>query len=290
MGTSFAVEELFPLDILMDACVLACVQLALDRFCLRRLFRATLVMVFFTVACILLGLRNLALQLLICPIAAFALLGRRRVRQILEAACGIFCCYGAAGGFFHLVGRWSPAILPCMPLFALLLRRRNIRAQWIVEVRLEYKGAHACFSALIDTGNRLREHRSKLPVLIVQASVLGALSDKIEPSDCVFLPYGVLGSSGEIACFHPDRLMMRVGDRWKHAPECLAAVFPDRIPGRFRALAPPEFILQSEHGFFPDALIKRYRRFYHGVFKHKAIHLWSCRTDSPGFGMLHRRK
>ena len=287
-----ALEDFFFSDLLMDGCILAAVQRALDRTCLRRLFRALLVLQCFGIAGMILHLNPALLQLAAYPFAAMALLGKRSFSAVLEAAASILCGYAAGAGFLMLTGKRLTGTVCLLGLFCMLLfRRRHIRSHWNIEIILEKNGHRACFPALIDTGNRLREQFSGLPVLIAESAVLGKLTDTLDPDACITLPYGVLGSSGEISCFRPDGLYIRCDGRRLPAPECLIAVFPQRISGRLHALAPPEFaaaLPASNTGL--NSILNTYRRFYYGVFKHKAIHLRPGGTDAAGFGMLHRRQ
>lgn len=287
-----AVEAMFPLDLLMDVCILSAVQLALDRPCLKRLLRAILLLQLMTVFSILLPAARAAMPLALA-LAAHALLGRRSIRAVIEAGLALFCGYAACAGFLSLSGRRMATTLSGLLFFCVLLyRRRHIRSQWNIEVILEYKGRQRCFTALIDTGNRLKEHLSGLPVFIVEEATLGRTIEDIHPDSCISIPYGVLGSSGEILCFRPDKLsIMRDDGSSTAAPECLVGIFPSRIPGSTHALAPPEFAqCTASRPPFPISHIKSSRRYSHGVFKHKAIHLWPGGSNPQRFSMLHRRQ
>lgn len=291
MTFSFAIEEFFPYDLLMDILILGLVQRALDRLCIRRLLCALLVLQLLTLFCLTFSLGGVQLQLLACPMTALALLGRRRLSVILEAAAGLFCAYAAAAGFAVLAGKQLPAFFAGTLVFCILLhRRRHIRTQWNIEILVEYKGMQACFPALIDTGNRLREHKSGLPVLIVRECAVDRLVPATESAHFLRIPYGVLGSSGELRCFRPDSIRILSHGCSIEAPECLVGIFPDPIPGRITALAPPEFVRSMEQLSKQRSILKKCRRFHHGIFKHQAIHLRTCRADPSGLGMLHRRQ
>lgn len=287
-----AIEEMFLLDLLMDMGILAAIQFSMDRPCPKRILRATLVLQGATALCISASFLHAAVPLFF-PIAAFALLGRRRLKTILEAALALFCAYAACAGFMVVSGKRIPAVLGCMLLLCLLLRRRrHIRNQWNIEIILEKNLCKCCFTALIDTGNRLKEHRSALPILIAEERVIRKAVETISPDEYIPVPYGALGGCGEILCFRADALYIRCGNgRILSAPECLIGIYPSVIPGSTHALAPPEFAQCPAGRLFPNIPhINISRRYFNGVFKHKAIHLWAGGTDSQGLGMLHRRQ
>lgn len=276
----------------MDFIVLLMTQLALDHLKLRALLRAQALLLGATLFFFLLPDAPPLLRLPVYPAAAYLLLGGGRPLRILEGALGILCGYAAAAGFCSLAGAGWASLLMGLFVFGLLLRRRrHLKNRWNIEVTLCKNGLSRSFPALIDTGNRLREHRSGAPVLIAEEAALGEILCGVDPAECRTLPYGVLGSSGEILCFRPDALAFRAGGPLLRAPDCWVAVFPGRIPGRIRALAPPEF--SESIRVAPDSLLAvqgTIRRFYHGVFKRKTIHLWSGRADSAGLGVLYRRE
>lgn len=176
--------------------------------------------------------------------AAASVSPRRQITGILESAFCVLITAFAAAGAAMLGGSalpWAPlgsAAAACM-----LRVRRHIRSQWNIEVVLKTRGAENTFRALIDTGNRLRDNRTGLPVLIVERDAVADVLNRIPPEQTHTLPYSVLGSAGEIACFAPEQLFFRFpGETDRKAPACRIAVFPGRIPGSTQALAPPEFL------------------------------------------------
>jgi len=129
-----------------------------------------------------------------------------------------------------------------------LMRTRRVRMQtWDVHLILRTGSGRARFRALVDTGNRLHEPISGLPVMIVEQRALGeALPAGFDartaaaqlPQGWRMVGYGVLGSAGKMACFRPERLLVRCEGRWLLAPDIWIAVYPGRIPGQVQALAP----------------------------------------------------
>ena len=204
-----SIEATLPIDLLMDACILTAVQLALGRLHARRLLRALVALCLYSILSALLGnrfrwLRSWPGLIAACLIAAVLLTGSLRPRRVLEAAacmgvaalvCG-GCAIASGGG----PGRFLPvAALGLIVLLAVLRRRRHIRFRWDIELTLERDGLRADFPALIDTGNRLREHRTGLPVLIVEAAAMPRLAQHVQALDADelrFLPYGALGGAG----------------------------------------------------------------------------------------------
>ena len=285
------------IELAMDLCALCAVQLGFGALRLRRLLLAEAVLSACTLVSSILGPPGPVAQLAVYLLCASALVGTRRPRQVAEAAVVLLCAFAAAAGLATLCGGRLVALAPAgmLALMLLVRRRRNIKFRWDVELYVELNGAGDRFPALIDTGNRLRDRRSGLPVLIVEASAVpnfAAAADRLDPSLARTLPFGVLGSCGELRCYRPDRVeLCAPGLALRPAPACLVAPFPGRIPGRTRALAPPEFADAASPAFIlPDAFKFRSRRFRHGVFKRPAIHLRSGGSVPEGIGLLHRRK
>lgn len=299
-----AVEAYLPMDLLMDAFILCAVQLALGRFQLRRLVRALALLCAHTLLAAFAGARLNWLRgwqgLAVAALLAAALLtGSLRPRRVLEAAACMGVAAAVCAGFAAAADGGPGHFLPCavaglMLLLSLLRRRRHIRYRWNIELSLERNGVRENFPALIDTGNRLREHRSGLPVLIVEARAiphLARLAHGLDPSERRSLPYGVLGGAGELECFLPDRARLRTASgREVDAPPCWVAVYPGRIPGRTRALAPPEFAEAADREPCDNFIQNTIRRFFYAVFKRETVHLWPCCTNSKRFGVLHRRQ
>jgi len=113
---------------------------------------------------------------------------------------------------------------------------------WLVRLRLSVDGRTARFPALIDTGNRLREPFSGLPVLIAEAALL---KDILPKRGYRIVRFGALGGEGRMACFKPTAVWIEQGLRRRPVPEIWVAVSPTPLPGACRALAPPEFALYN---------------------------------------------
>lgn len=151
--------------------------------------------------------------------------------------------FAGAGAAAFIAG----ALLGAMALLAATGARQKRLVTWEVQVFLSAGGGEARFRALVDTGNRLREPFSGLPVLIcergVLADVLPAGYDALPPGETPpgfrKVGYGALGGSGRLNCFRPELCLVDYGSGYLRSPDLWVAVYPGRMPGGVRALAPP---------------------------------------------------
>lgn len=166
---------------------------------------------------------------------------RRFAHAALLLASGAMLCGGAA----ELTRGGLPSALCGAALcFALFGVRRWLRASWQVELSLKVGGRTRRFPALIDTGNRLREPLSGLPVLIVESRVL---RDILPPGGYRAVAYDALNGGGTLRCFRPDGLWIVTPHGSRPAPPVWVGLLPHPIPGPSRALAPGEFALIPEN-------------------------------------------
>ena len=185
-----------------------------------------------------------AAQIALIAVVARILVGSAALRfwgatGLAIAAAALLC--GGLAGAAHLSG------LSAMPLCVaaglllstpLCAAKAPARAGWQVWLSLSVGKRTARFPALIDTGNRLREPLSGLPVLIAEASLL---ADVLPEGGYRILRFGAVGGEGRMACFKPSAVWIERGGRRRRAPEIWVAASPDPLPGLYRALAPPEF-------------------------------------------------
>lgn len=236
------------IDLAMDLCALCAVQLGFGALRWKRLLLAELVLMAGTLMCALLGPPGMAMRAAVIVLTAAALVDARRIRHVFEAAVCLTCTFAAGAGLAELAGNRA-ALAPAGMLMLMWLtrRRRNGRWRWNVDLYVELDGQGDWVRALIDTGNRLRDGRSGLGVLIVEAAAApnftaAALRREAGGEAARVLSFGVLGSGGKLRCYRPDRVELRLPGRApQSAPPCLVGTFPGRIPGFTRALAPPEF-------------------------------------------------
>ena len=263
-----ALKVLFA-DLVMDAGILAVAQLSLGRLKLKRLLAAICVLQLASCIYFLFGSSARHPLVVIPPAiaAAYIISPTKRILSVLSAAGCILVASGASAGFINAFGnaRLIIAAVPALAIILLLLRRRmNIKYRWNIEVAVENDGKTVYFEALIDTGNRLHEPLSGLPVMIVSERFLPP--DLFKNAQMRRLAFGVLGSSGEVQAFRADSVIIRQnGGRWLAAPECYIAVFCGRFPGSSLALAPPEFTEVMEP-LYPTKQNVLFRRNDHAVF------------------------
>ena len=156
------------------------------------------------------------------------------------AALRLFRGAGAAAFF-------AGALLGAGALLSATALRKKRLVTWEVQVFLSAGGGEARFRALVDTGNRLREPFSGLPVLIcergVLADVLPAGYDALPPGGAPpgfrQVGYGALGGGGRMNCFRPELCLVDYGNGYLKSPDLWVAVYPGKMPGGVRALAPP---------------------------------------------------
>ena len=152
---------------------------------------------------------------------------------LLSGGLSLLAPFAVRGPLGALCGMLGGALLGLM-----LSARRPLRGDWQVRLALTANGRTARFTALIDTGNRLREPLSGQPVLIAEAALLRRVLPQTGWRE---LRYGAVGGEGRMACFKPARIEIERGVRRTRAPDVWVAVSPTPLPGEARALAPSEF-------------------------------------------------
>lgn len=183
---------------------------------------------------------QIALLAAVTALLCYGSAARTRRIFMLSLGAAALLCAGLAT-LTSITGPLAAAL--CVPLGSLLSAlllsmRAPHRGGWEVRLALSTGGRTVCFEALIDTGNRLREPLSGLPVLVAEAALL---RDILPERGYRELRFGALGGQGRMACFRPTGLWIEDGGRRKPAPPVWIAVSPDPLPGICRALAPPEF-------------------------------------------------
>lgn len=166
----------------------------------------------------------------------------------------LFCalCLGGMGTLLRqATGRWTSGALGLLlllgPICLLFFLDGQVRKSPCLHVQLCLcaRGQQVHLEALVDTGNCLREPLSHLPVLVAEEALLAPLL----PSDYGHTPlprgfrmvqYGGVGGSGQMLCFLPDEIRSLRQGKWKRAPDMWVALYPGKLPGRARALAPGE--------------------------------------------------
>lgn len=186
------------------------------------------------------------IQVALAAAAALIVVGRTAFQLWSKTLLSMLCAALLCGGLAVATGLSGPAAMPACVGASLLLTgllyflRPPLREGWQVWLTLTVGDRTTRFPALIDTGNRLREPRSGLPVVIAEASLV---KDVLPEDGYRVLRFGAVGGEGCMACFKPSAVWIERGRRKRQAPEVWVATSPDPLPGLYRALAPPEFAL-----------------------------------------------
>ena len=170
-----------------------------------------------------------------------------RLPAIGAMLSAVWICAGAME--YALSRNCGMGMLPPVAAAVVILCRRQDRKRLEIhglEMRLKItcSGRSTEIVAWLDTGNRLQEMLSGLPVLIVEERSVAAIAP-VSASDFRHIPYSGLGSTGFLEAFRPDSVHCAEGAGWRELPPVYVALFPGRISGHVHALAPPAFALQS---------------------------------------------
>lgn len=176
------------------------------------------------------------MSLIACPPGSL----RKRARLCASLAV----CAGLAGGMQLALGAASPALfLAAMLLYALFTGcRRAVREVREVRLRVDVGGGSLEVSALVDSGNRLHEPLSGLPVLLVERECLeralgerrlSRLEERGRP-----VRFRSLGSCGELLCLRARRLRIVRDGRLLPAGDVFVAPCEHTLSGEHQAIAP----------------------------------------------------
>ena len=227
-----------------DLLLLGAVSRALGQFSWRRVFLASSLC---TLYAWIAAIRPVPLAAFPGQCAVMALAARivsgpcpaRRWGLTLLSVYAVALLCGGMGIPLHLRGpRAIPAcLIPGAMMIGLVFSGRPPGDSWQVSMCLSMDGKLVRFPALIDTGNRLREPVSGLPVLIAETGLLkGALPE----SGYRILPFGGVGGSGRMVCFKPTMVWIEKNGRRLPGPPVWVGLYPGALPGQHQALAPPE--------------------------------------------------
>lgn len=166
--------------------------------------------------------------------------GERRPLRCAAVLLGVAAAAGGAlwalsmalGGGGALLLRWRtllPAFLLCYGALSLFFRGRgSLPEKARVPVKAVFLGRTAEFTALVDTGNQLRDPASGAPVLVASPRALAPLLgshaplleappvELLERADRVpqlkgrfrLIPYAALGGGGLLPAFRPESLLV----------------------------------------------------------------------------------
>jgi len=238
------IEGFLAINLAADFALLASVSRAMGLFSWRRVLAADAACA--ALAVLATSLPSMRLFVAAASPALAALIITRRAAPKLWALFTLallghaLLCGGVAGLLPLTPALAAPVCLGAGALLTLVVSAGQPPGSrdWQVALCLCVGDRSARFPALIDTGNRLREPLSGLPVLIAEASLL---RDILPETGYRTLGFGGLGGQGRMACFRPDALWIGVGRRRRRGPDVWVAVSPEPLPGLCQALAPPEF-------------------------------------------------
>lgn len=188
----------------------------------------------------------------IMPLLIYICIGQRSctetagsIASMLAVSALISACSHSAGAC-TFYARICSAFAASAAAAALLSLQRRWLDSWETTIRISDGDSVVSFPALIDTGNRLTEPISALPVIIVESSLIKNLipcninTSTSLPRGFRLIAYGGVGGNGMLPCFMPRSITSngkKIRDIW-------VAIYPGRLPGKYRALAPAAIISQ----------------------------------------------
>lgn len=202
-------------------------------------------------ACVWEGLRRP--EGLLCCLAGMSLAAcspgslAKRARMCLSMCV---CALLAGGAQAALGKRSAPAFCAALVLYAVFGdTRRAAREERSVRLRLYLGSGCVDLSALVDSGNRLHEPISGLPVLVVRRECLEralgrrqllALSQAGRP-----VRFRSLNGGGEMLCLRARRLQILRGGRAFPAGDVFVALCEHTLSGEHQAIAPVGIFVEA---------------------------------------------
>lgn len=228
----------------------------LRRASLPRLMGASLGAGLCTLACPHPWLRPMVLALVtwLAPMAAWPHIPRGlRGRMRLTALALVLVMTGSAQ-LLHTVGLHGPLLVAALLLpMPLLSRLRPADSQTrCITVELLHSGHRLELTALVDSGNLLRDPITRLPVIVVSRQAAERLidlpaADVISPGMRLISVRTVAGSA-LMPVFRPDRVRLLLPGGWQEA-RAVVGLNPDGYSG-FQALI-PSCMIPSPQGGMP---------------------------------------
>ncbi len=245
----FSFEAYFGVNFLMDALILALAARGRVRLRPWRIIAAAALCAAYAVFAAASGSRFLsspAALVTVLFLGVMCAIGTKRLQDDLSGFLRACANAFILGGAQLLAIRLMPSRFPVALLLGAALGVLTIL--WVFSVRskqiacreLDVLLRDGCretrVSAIVDTGNRLREPLSELPVLIVSSRALPR--DFGSGLSCRSVRYGALGGGGTMRCYRPDAVLIDTGRGRRPAPDVWVAVYPGAMPGMVQALAP----------------------------------------------------
>lgn len=187
------------------------------------------------------------------PIIVLIASGPSSICALAGASASLVCVSSFMAAVVSLTPlKLIPAAAASSLLATLFLgRRRRWMETWEADVYITHADAHARFHAMIDTGNRLTEPLSGLPVLVVEEALVAAMLPRdFDPANAAdTLPhgfrlaaFGALGGEGAMGCFMPEHMQAAAFGKRRRISNVWVAVYPGQLPGRLRAIAPTSLV------------------------------------------------
>lgn len=163
----------------------------------------------------------------------------------------LIVCSGLAGGLQAALGARSvPLFFAALVTYALFSdSRRAAREERTVRLRLYLGGGCVELNALVDSGNRLHEPLSGLPVLVVRKECLEqalgrerleALAGRARP-----VRFRSLSGGGELLCLRAQRLQILRRGRAIPAGDVFVALCGHTLSGEHQAIAPVGIFVEA---------------------------------------------
>lgn len=189
-------------------------------------------------------LRTVALLpvLLIAPIAAWPGIPRRLRGHLslLHAALGMMVAGWAR--LMQSLGLWQNLLLPaaCLLLYALSPALRRADQPRCVTVEIRHNGHRLTLTALIDSGNLLRDPVTGLPVIVISRRAAGRLTMLPQPGHLSpgmrLIGVRTIAGTSLMEVFRPGAVFLEEQGNWR-AVNAIIGLSPDGYEG-FQALVP----------------------------------------------------
>ena len=244
-----SIEEYFLINFLMDFLFLYQAARGTWFFHAKRLMLASLFLSAYALLQAMLPLPAAlhAFTFVIAASIAFPLRDRRLfIRAVFLSAVGLLVfgsavrmCLSLGGG--TLMSGVSGALSGFVCMAALKAVYQKQVSGHSARFRVRFKDETAEFTAIIDTGNLLREPLSALPVLIADDEALGKRFANKAHREAYFreAAFASVGGEGQMKCLRADEIIMNVSGKWERAPDMWLGLYPGRMRGSVHALAPP---------------------------------------------------
>ena len=190
--------------------------------------------------------------LIFMPIMILIVCGRITHRELSGASCSLAISSALITAAIHILPFHKVIAAGAALCCAMLLtKRQRWLNSWDVRILLSTSHGVCELTGIIDTGNRLTEPISSLPVMVAGVNNISSLlpddfnSHANYPSLPVgfrLVPFGGLGGNGYLECFMPDSILIEIGCRTKLLRNIWVAIYPDSIPGGHGALLPASVI------------------------------------------------